>query len=411
MKFKKIFLSSITITPLAISLASCSQINKTEEKEIKENEYIENSAFLKKTNFSLASLNSLDLNDIKKTNLMALTKIIKTKDKLYAKFNLPKTVEILDNNTLISANVSWDIEDDEIQIFNSKVIYGSIENYPSLKAKLIFYKNENYNNNQDLELLDDGLAPNTSKLNKDERYWYGIHINKLPKLLDRGDASESNQSVWFNSEDFNEKRAKTFFIFKWNRPKLVSKMDITFLNYVSRETGNPVKMPNEILIQVSNDGLSWNNVKNQDKVKQSDFPPFKPHHKWKDTFAAQTINFAPTETEWIRVLWKPATNAQNQLLSIFVTDVKFYGQSIIDKNDNIQIDINLDDVKINKLSAKKLSKNTFEINNISSVENIDLKYLGKYYDIILFDENKEKSIYKIAIYNEIGNYKICRCKI
>ncbi|VEU75422.1 Uncharacterised protein [Mycoplasmopsis maculosa] len=239
-----------------------------------------------------------------------------------------------------------------------------------------------------------------------ERREYSIHIPKLPKLIDRGDNSESNQSAWHNWEDFNYANAQTYFIFKWTKPKQVSRMDITLLDFKSNQTGNPVKMPTNITIQTSEDGKNWVNVNNQDKANQEDFPPFKPHHKWQGTFAAQTINFDKTTTQWIKVKWTPARNSQNQSLSIYVTDVKFFGSNTVELKNNVKTDISLNSISLNNEKATLNENGQFVMNNVFDIKNLTFEYIGKYLDIALLTENENQKNYKIAIYNELSNYKI-----
>ncbi|UWD34455.1 hypothetical protein [Mesomycoplasma molare] len=399
-KNKIIKLLSVSSFLSLFSIISCS--NQTDKiNQNSEIIYKQNDAFLNKTNLETKekTINfSLHKNVDNIIPILNVIKIYKG-DKIKLD-DLPKQIKVLDElNEIKWINVFWDFREDKI-FYSDDVITGQIRhNKKNIITKLYVLTQSRK------DILESDFLTKEERMTIDfDKSTHDGGRDALSKLIDRSGDYVNTNSRWDNW-NYYDRAQNTNFVFHWEEKTNISRIEINFWRWASRgeSTG---RLPKNIYIQHSEDGMNWTNVENQDKISAQDLGPMLSHPQARlaNTSDTKKITFDTVKTNWIRIHWEPATDSSNRNLIIGITNIAFKG---LDKEDNL--------IFSSDKSIKKFKYGNTIIENFSSEINIESNNLDDELEvysnatlvqkeIIYSDLNRKK--YKVLSYDDKGEYLI-----
>lgn len=316
--------------------------------------------------------------------------------------NLPKNIEVLNSQNESSwFNVEWD-QTSDFKLTKDTIISGSINNgFTNIKVNAyIFVQSKAFNLFTDYKNRDLGMTIDLDKTTKDG------NPDNIAKLIDRNGDYVSSGSRWDNWGAYDRPQDNNI-VFKWEKPVNISRISLNFWKSASRGA-SAGRLPKNIFIQYSQDGESWTNVSNQDKISSDDLGSMNTHsHRLSNISETKTINFDNIKTNWIRFNWEPAKDDQQRNLIIGITNMQFFGK------DNIEDALIKN--KIKKIIKIKYEDRVFNFNddNNEYVFNVDnftdnIKYMthSSVVEQHLVSVNEKQRVYKIISYNDEGEKTI-----
>ncbi|UWD34146.1 hypothetical protein [Mesomycoplasma molare] len=396
-KNKKTFIPLIaTMTMPIFGIISCGNnddFSRNNDQKNGEQIYKSNELFVNKLNNERLEISD---NTISKIKEFAFDNIIKKQDDETINIEeLPKSVIILNSQGFYeNKKVTWNLIDNT-KAFDGLEIFGNVEDKPELKAKtIIITSNQTNQDISDSILLDDFLKINIQKSTRDGSN-SGSNLNNL---LDRSDSSESTGSMWHNWWVFGKKQNNNI-IFNSETFLNINKLEVIFGNPGDAKISN--KVPKEIRIKYSDDGVNLKEVKNQNLITAEELGEFGKHHTWNGSSKVFSINFSPIKTKWINFTWVAPQNNNNQDLAIAITDMKWFGKISQNKKEDININSEIELINFeNKNFILNSNNQTFKVNNLPNDISIKSKSTFVQKEEIFSNENTK--IYKLISNNDLN---------
>lgn len=404
---KKIILCSTVLVGLAPALISCSKEPKPEINNPKPGEYKENTDFTNKLQVTKKDNPQFELQSTETISLynVPISPVIKVwTGEIISKNSLPSEVRIVDqNNNAVFRKVNWQLEQ-EITVYNDMKIEGTVlHDGKNMQVNaIVLQQRKSLANDSNYVIREDGLKVDQDKSTKDGDANVNRAKANLLKLIDRSGQFGASGSRWDNWKTFGQDQDNNL-VFHWDKLTKLSRVEISFWIAANKE-GSAGKLPKNIYIWHSNDGVNWTKVRNQDRTSDVDFGPMERNNNsgWSNAALPKNIHFDEVETQWLRITWDPSQNDKGQNYILGITNIFFKGakseESLIFNQSKNIYKLKYQDKEIDQPEQDTV----LEVNDFSG--DIAVSTNGASYDIHLVKEETNLRKYLIVVYNDLGDY-------